>query len=186
MVTPMIFTQRLMLRPLQSSDCETLVCEFTNYNIVRNTARIPFPYHRDDAEDYLRFVGSLNPQSKSLAIAIKSAPQQLIGVVSYLYSEDKKDAELGYWLSENHWGKGLMTEAALAMVDHAFRVSKTEKLVACYHDDNAVSAKILNRLGFSKTGTCTDFSKAQAKEVSVTNMTLTRDVWLSLQKSRGE
>jgi RimJ/RimL family protein N-acetyltransferase len=167
----MIQTNRLILRPLQSADSATLVQEFSNYNIVRNTARIPFPYSLSDAEEHLVFVSSLNAQSKSLALTRNENPSQLIGGISYLFSPEKKDAELGYWLSEQHWGQGLMTEAVNAMLADGASLG-IKKFVACYHAGNLVSAKILKRHGFIEKGTCRNFSKAQGREVDVVNMVL--------------
>ncbi len=175
----MIETKRLILRPVQESDVDALVSELNNFNIVRNTARIPFPYHRDDAIDYLNYISTHNARSLALAISLSTAPTTLIGGISYLYSAEKNDAELGYWLSEAHWGKSMMTEAANAMVHHAFAVTKLEKLVACYHNDNLASAKILQKLGFKGNVQCSHFSLAQGKEVQVTNLMLTRETWLA-------
>jgi RimJ/RimL family protein N-acetyltransferase len=167
----MIKTRRLILRPLQSADSETLVREFANYNIVRNTARIPYPYHISDAEEHLAFVHGLNAMSKSLAIAVLHQPSHLIGGISYLYSEEKNDAEIGYWLSEQYWGQGFMSEAASAMIKDGSSLG-IRKFIACYHDDNPVSGKILRKLGFTENGKCKNYSKAQAKEVPVINMQL--------------
>ena len=175
----MIETPRLLLRPLLEADLDTLVTELNNFNITRNTARIPYPYTIKDAADYLAYGRSLNSQSLGLAITLAAEPVKLIGGISYLYSVEKNDAELGYWLSEAHWGKGLMTEAAAAMVHHAFTLTKFGKLVACYHNDNSVSARILEKLGFEGSAQCSNYSLAQGKEVAVTNMILMRGAWES-------
>jgi RimJ/RimL family protein N-acetyltransferase len=169
----MIKTERLVLRSFMSLDAPSLVREFSNYNIVRHTARIPFPYHLKDAEEYLTILDALKPRSKSCAIAFPSTPLQLIGGISYLYSEEKDDAEIGYWLSEPYWGQGFMSEAARTMIADGF-AQGIQKFVACYHADNSVSAKILQRLGFVNKGTCKKFSKAQGKDVDVVNMVLER------------
>ena len=180
----MIKTSRLLLRPLHEGDLETLVFELNNYNITRNTARIPKPYALQDAKNYLDHGRSLNAQSLALAITLALEPTKLIGGISYLYNAEKNDAELGYWLSEDHWGKGLMSEAAATMVHHAFTVSCLEKLVACYHNDNPISSLILKKLGFQEGAQCNSFSLAQNKEVAVTNMFLTSNRWHTQQKSR--
>lgn len=182
----MIETTRLHLRPLLENDLNTLVTELNNFNITRNTARIPYPYTIEDAAAYLAYGCSLNSQSLGLAITIATEPAKIIGGISYLFSVEKNDAELGYWLSEAQWGKGLMSEATTAMVNHAFTVSNIEKLAACYHNDNPVSARILKKLGFEEGAQCSNFSLAQGKDVAVTNMQLTREMWHSQQKSRGE
>ncbi len=180
----MIETERLVLRPLRESDVEAIVTELNNYNIARNTARIPQPYHKDDAIEFLHFTKTLDRRSLVCAISPKSTPQEFWGIISYEFSVQKNDAELGYWLSEAQWGKGIMSEAAHAVVAHAFTTSKLEKLIACFHNDNPVSGRILRNLGFVEIGHCISFSKAQGKEVPVTNLHLTFATWVAKQKSR--
>ena len=182
----MINTERLLLRPVLETDVETIVAELNNYNIARNTARIPQPYHRDDAIEFLQFIKTLDGRSLVCAISPKAAPNELWGIISYEHKLVKNDAELGYWLSQAKWGQGLMSEAAQAIVNYAFAKSHLEKLIACFHNDNPVSGRILKRLGFTEIAQCTSFSKAQGKDVQVTNLILTRDTWLTQQKSRGE
>jgi [ribosomal protein S5]-alanine N-acetyltransferase len=170
-------TPRLQLRTLGESDIDTMLQELNNFAITRNTARVPYPYNRDDAVEFLQFVEELNERSMVAAISRKSSPELLLGVISYEWSETKQDAELGYWLSETIWGNGFGTEAAQATVDHAFTINGHAKLVACFHDDNPASGRILSKLGFEAIGACSNFSKAQQRNVSVTTMQLLKINW---------
>jgi [ribosomal protein S5]-alanine N-acetyltransferase len=181
-IAAMIETQSLLLRPLQDSDTDTLVRELNNFNISRHTGSIPNPYHLDDAIDYLRFANGLDAHSLAHAITLKSAPNALVGVISYEFSTEKNDAELGYWLSEPLWGQGLMSEAALAVSHHAFTTAKIPKLIACHQNENPVSSRILKKLGFVELGQSSSFSKAQGKDVIVTNLAITRERWLLKKK----
>lgn len=170
----MIETTRLLLRDVHLNDVDTIVRELNNFNIARNTARIPFPYHRDDALDFISFVKTLDERSLVCAISERSNPTEMLGIASYEFSAEQNNAELGYWLSESHWGKGFMTEAVAAIVHHAFTTAKLSHLVSCYHNDNPVSGRILRRVGFVEIGQCTSFSKAQGKDIAVTNLKLSR------------
>lgn len=174
----MIETARLLLRHLLETDLGVLVAELNNFKIARNTSRIAHPYFISDALEFFHFVQGLDQNSLVCAIALKSAPQTLCGIISYEFKAEKNDAELGYWLSEAHWGQGLMSEAASAVVAHGFTVAKLDKMIACYHDDNPVSGRILRNLGFQDVGQCTSFSKAQGQDVSVTNLNLSRERWV--------
>ena len=182
----MIKTDRLLLRPLAESDCPAIVAELNNFAICKNLARVPFPYHLSDAAEFLTFARSLDQRSLVCAITLNPNPDTLIGIVSYEYSPEKSDAELGYWLSENYWRKGIMSEAVNAIVDHAFTISKLETLVSCYHNDNPNSGRILKRIGFRLRDQSTNFSKAQGTIVPVTNMRFTREMWHNQQKSRRD
>lgn len=176
-------TERLALRALRDDDVGEIVGALSDFNICRNLARVPYPYHRSDAEEFLAFVRSCDHRSRFSAICRKGGSGTLIGIISYEWSEAKQNAELGYWLSQPHWSQGLMTEAAAAMVCHAFATNRHETMVSCYHDDNPASGKVLERVGFERVGACSNFSKAQGKEIAVTNMRLTHQRWLQMQNA---
>lgn len=165
------------MRTLSLGDVDIMLRELNNFAIARNTARVPYPYHRDDAVTFLEFVETMDERSCVAGIERKSSPGDLVGIISYEWNETKQDAELGYWLSEVVWGNGYGTEAARAMVEHAFNLRGHAKMVACYHDDNPVSGRILSGLGFEKTGACSNFSKAQKRDVPVTTMQLLKSDW---------
>jgi RimJ/RimL family protein N-acetyltransferase len=174
-----IATQRLILRPLRAEDIPALIRELNTYAIARNTARVPWPYGAADAREFLAFAQGLDTRSLVSGIELKHQPGLLKGVVSYEWSAAKGDAELGYWLSQSLWGQGFGREAAAAAVDHAFAVNGHPRLVACYHDGNEASRRILEGLGFERVGACSAFSKAQGADVPVTNLALTRERWRS-------
>lgn len=176
-------TPRLLLRPLRLEDCDRLVDELNDVAIARNTARIPHPYHRSDALEFLDFAMGEVPRSRIAGVEEKSAPGHLIGIVSYEWSAAKDDAELGYWYAQSAWGRGIGSEAARVMVDDAFASAGHDRLVACFHNDNPASARILAKTGFEVVGACSSFSKAQGREVPVTNVALSRARWLAHSRS---
>jgi RimJ/RimL family protein N-acetyltransferase len=173
----MIETQRLLLRPLRPDDGPAIATKINNYDISKNLARVPFPYHLEDAEEFLQWAASLDHRSAFRVITLKQQPDDLIGIISYDWMEAKHRAELGYWLVQEHWGKGLMTEAARAMVEHAFTVSGLNTLSSCYFNENPASGKVLGHAGFEFEGLCTQYSKAQDSEVPVTTVHLTKEQW---------
>jgi RimJ/RimL family protein N-acetyltransferase len=179
-----IKTERLVLRPLRDDDAMQIVSALDDFNICRNLARVPWPYHRSDALEFLEFVASCDKRSRFSAICPRDRPDTLQGIISYEWSDEKQNAEIGYWLSREIWGKGLMTEAARAMVAHAFTVSDLPLLVSCYFNDNPASGHVLRKAGFTEVGACNRFSKAQGKEVAVTNVRLERSNWSANEKHR--
>jgi RimJ/RimL family protein N-acetyltransferase len=179
-VTPMnriIETERLLLRPLRDDDAEAIMALINDFDISKNLARVPYPYHRSDADEFLSWVKDCTLKSRFSAICLREKPQTLQGCISYEWHEGKQNAELGYWLSKPLWGKGLMSQAAIATVDHAFEVAGINTLASCYFDENPASGKVLQHAGFQMVGACTQFSKAQQRNVAVTNMELTRSTW---------
>lgn len=171
----MIETDRLILRELRESDLDHLVAAINNVNVVKNTARIPFPYSRADAEDYLKLTRVAEPGTLRLSIALKSAPDVVIGGAGHEGGPD--DIELGYWLAEPLWGQGLGTEAARAMTDYAFENTTYRLMVAGYRLGNEASRRILERLGFMPTYRSQVMSRGLGHEVPVQRMALSRAAW---------
>ena len=172
-----IETTRLILRPLRDSDAPTICDALNDYDVSRNLARVPFPYLLSDAQVFIDWTRSLDHRSAMRALTLKRSPDVLFGIMSYEYSVAKQDAEFGYWLSKSMWGNGYGKEAARAMVDHAFEVSKLDMLVSGFFKDNPVSGKILRGVGFEQIADAMLFSKAQGCEVPITEMVLTREKW---------
>jgi RimJ/RimL family protein N-acetyltransferase len=174
-----IETTRLLLRPLRRDDAQDIAIKINTYEISKNLARVPFPYTMADAEEFLDWAFALDHRSAFRVITLKSAPDDLIGLISYDWVEARKRSELGYWLVQKHWGKGLMSEAAIAMVNHAFDKAGIETLSSCYFDENPASGQVLRKAGFETDGPCTHFSRARNCEVPVTTMRLTRAQWVN-------
>jgi RimJ/RimL family protein N-acetyltransferase len=172
-----LMTDRLLLRPLRMSDADAITDQICNYNVSKNLARVPHPYHLSDALEFLDWVKTFDHKSLFVAITEKTGAGTLIGVMSFEYSTANDNAELGYWLAEPHWNRGYMREAARAVVDHAFAVSDHSMLVSCYFNDNPHSGKVLRGAGFKEAGQCMSFSKSQGIDVPVTTMQLTRTQW---------
>jgi RimJ/RimL family protein N-acetyltransferase len=170
-------TERLLLRPLKPDDGPRIAAAIDDYEIAKNLSRVPFPYHLSDAEEFLAWAMALDDRSAFRVIELKHQPSVLIGLVSYDWVEDKQISELGYWLVQDHWGKGLMTEAVSAMVDLAFTVSDLENLASSYFDENPASGRVLAHAGFEVRGRSRHVSRARGTEMPVTNMGLSRQAW---------
>ena len=168
-------TDRLTLRPPCEADREQLVLALNNLNVSRWTGRIPFPYGPEDADVFLTNIRRKPDDALVLFITRTGTLMGCIGI---------EEGELGYWLAEPHWGQGYGTEAARAMVDHAFEVVKVEDLVASYHIGNAASRCILLGLGFAETGEGAAFSRARQAEVPHIKLRLTPEAWREAKERR--
>lgn len=170
-----LVTDRLILRPPRPGDADTIVRELGKLAVSRWTGRVPHPYGAADAEAFLVHCSSLPEAALVLAITRDDA---LIGVIGIEHNE------LGYWLAESQWGKGLGGEAARVVVDHAFMDMGITELVASYHLGNAASRRILLGLGFIETGEGSGFSKARQAEVPHMKLVLTRAAWKQAKERR--
>jgi RimJ/RimL family protein N-acetyltransferase len=169
-----LVTERLTLRPIEERDRQALIPALNNLNVSRWTGRIPYPYGPEDADAF--FVYLRQKPENTLVLAITRS-DTLIGVIGL-------EGELGYWLAEPHWGQGFGTEAARAVVDHAFTRLDHDALHASYHLGNAASRRILLGLGFVETGEGSAFSKARQAEVPHMKLRLTREAWKGAKERR--
>lgn len=163
-----IFTDRLILRTPQHTDREQLVCALNNLNVSRWTQRVPYPYSAKDADTFLDFVRNKPADAIILFITLNAS---LVGCISV------ENGELGYWLAEPHWGRGIASEAARAVVSYAFHDEGRTEIVASYFEGNFASRQVLTKLGFQEVSTGFAFSDARQAQVPLVNLALSRAEW---------
>jgi [ribosomal protein S5]-alanine N-acetyltransferase len=147
MQLPVIELKQFTLRAWNPEDASTLVKHANNPRIASNLRDgFPYPYTLPDAKKWLKMVGE-NQEDVILAIEVKGEASGGIGLHG-LKDVYRYNAEIGYWLSESFWGKGIMTEAVAAMVIHAFTHTSWLRLFACIFENNPASMKVLEKNGF--------------------------------------
>lgn len=140
-----------ILRPWQLSDLESMVAFANNFNIAKNlTDKFPYPYTEKDGNSYLNMVMMDDPL-RVFAIDIGGLAVGSIGV----FPQDdihRLNAEMGYWLAEPYWGKGITTQAILLMVEYAFRTFPIDRIFARPFGSNIASQRVLEKAGFLLEG----------------------------------
>jgi RimJ/RimL family protein N-acetyltransferase len=145
-------TSRLTLRPGWPEDAPALATAIAHRDVARMTSRIPWPYALADAEAFLSLPQeSMRPTCLVFAHERACAAPRLVGGVALW--DAAGDAELGYWLTPDAWGRGYATEAATAMLDHAHHALGLRRVQAGHFADNPASGRVLRKLGFVATGT---------------------------------
>jgi RimJ/RimL family protein N-acetyltransferase len=156
-------TERLLLRPSWPEDAGAIYDAVADEGIVRNLALAPWPYTACDAAAFAAMEHSEHYPNFMLMLRTDGAPQ-LIG--SCGLAERNGEAELGYWIAREHWGRGYATEAATAVVGVAKALGH-RKLVAGHFTDNPASGRVLRKVGFRPMGRVEQrFSKGRGHEVS--------------------
>ena len=112
--------------------------------------RFPHPYSRADAEAFLESVIGSDPETH---FAIEHAGEAA-GGVGYVLGTDvhRRSAELGFWLAEGLWGKGIMTAVVKAMVPRIFALHDLVRIHAYVFDWNPASMHVLEKCGFTSEG----------------------------------
>ena len=142
-------TPRLLLRPGFPEDAPALATAIADEAIVRNLAAAPWPYRMRDAEAFL--ASPRDPVLPSFLIYERTdgAPQ-LVGSCG-LGRRPSGAVEMGYWIARPFWGRGIATEACLALVEIA-RTLGLPSLEGSHFIDNPASARVLEKLGFEPLG----------------------------------
>ena len=141
-----------LIRYWKKEDAPTITKYANNRKIWLNLRDcFPHPYHLSDAEDFLTRVFKQQPAT-FFAIANE---KEAIGSIGLTFGENihRYTAELGYWLAEPFWNKGIMTEAVSKFTDFAFERFELNRIFAEPYADNTASVRVLEKAGFVLEGT---------------------------------
>jgi RimJ/RimL family protein N-acetyltransferase len=177
-----LLTPRLTLRPLHPDDFPSLTAAVNNPRVARNLLRVPWPYHLDHARMFYDHTRTLPWGSASFAMVANAQPAMIIGMAGYQFDGC---TELGYWLAEPFWGRGYMREAVGAVIAHAFRQTRLDRLCSRCAIDNDASRRLLVGFGFRSTGTSRIFFPVRRADVSTQNFELTAREWFLLPNCTG-
>ena len=130
-------------------DAESLVHHANNVNVARQLRdRFPHPYTRANASAFLKAATSA-PEPSNLAIDVDG---EAIGAIGYVPGVDveRYSAEIGYWLGEAYWRRGIASEALRLVTDHVFDVMNMLRLFAVPFADNLGSIRVLEKAGYHR------------------------------------
>lgn len=138
-----------VLRPWRAADKADLVRRANNRRVWRNmTHTFPHPYTTDDADLWLAIAAD---PGASIQLAIEYAGQA-VGGVGAIAGEGIfcATAQFGYWLGEDHWGRGIATAAARALAERIGREGLFARLEAQVFEWNPASMRVLEKAGFTR------------------------------------
>jgi RimJ/RimL family protein N-acetyltransferase len=146
-----IALSRCRLRPFRQGDEAAIVRHASNRKIWINLRdRFPHPYTLEDADAWIRLVADQDPPTQC-AIEVGG---ELAGGIGLTLQDDvhRRSAEMGYWLGEPFWGRGIMSEAVLAFTSYAFATFDLCRVYATVFEWNPASARILEKAGYVLEG----------------------------------
>ncbi len=150
---PTLHTERLVLRRMELTDLPNLVKYASNKKVSDKVFGYPYPYLEEDAIARMNTVleGFKNKNRFIFAITQKGE-EELIGEIGMRLETEHSKAEIGYWIAEPYWGKGIASEAVSAILKFGFEELKINKLFATCFDGNDVSGKVLEKNGMVLEG----------------------------------
>ena len=170
-------TQRLRLRAPRAADAKPIASLINDRRIAENTARVPHPYGVADAHAFLA-ASNRDPRAPSFLITLKDGT--LVGGCG-IEVFNGRDPELGCWIGVAHWGRGYATEAARALIDHAFGALGCAQLAGRARVSNPASRRVLEKCGFQWTGVALIRIRALKSSAPVDCFRLDRGLWASLR-----
>jgi len=139
------------VRNWRKDDLDAILRYANNPKIASNLRdQFPHPYTRRDALEYLGYVRS---QEVPTSFAIEYGGEA-IGGIGYRLGTDiaRLSAEMGYWLAEPFWGRGLTTRAVSAATEWGFDSYRIIRIFAMAFSHNVASMRVLEKAGFEREG----------------------------------
>ena len=135
------------VRSWRTSDAESLLRHANNRNIWLNLRdAFPHPYTKHDARAYIRSVRDRSPET-TFAIAVD---EEAVGSIGFVLRTDveRVSAEIGYWLAEPFWGRGITSEALVALTRYAIDTHRLTRIYALPFAWNLPSCRVLEKAGY--------------------------------------
>jgi len=166
---PRLFSGLVNLREISINDAED-IAHLMNYNISKYLYDVPNPYSVKDALNFIKSAHNDFNSLRALHFAIeykgkdndkseRSNSPLLVGAIS-LKNIDlvNKKANLGYWIGEQYWGRGIATESVGLIINYAFSDELKLKEVSAYvFPENKASVRVLEKTGMKKKGEVSEY-----------------------------
>lgn len=169
-----IETSRLILRAFQESDLE----DFYRYASVDGVGEMAGWKHHESREETRRILDSFIEHDKTFALCLKENNRVIgsLGVEKYGLEDklseffDYRGRELGYVLSKEYWGMGLMPEAVTAVIRYLFEELNLDFLTCGYFTRNQQSKRVQEKCGFVPYRRLTIDTKLGTREPTILNL----------------
>jgi RimJ/RimL family protein N-acetyltransferase len=170
---PKLYGNLVNLREISINDVWVITQLLMNYNVSKHLWEVPNPYSKEDAIEFIKCANSEFKIMKALHFAIESkiTPRtrnnlEFVGTISVKNIDlvDKK-ADLGYWIGEQYWGRGIASECLKLVIDYAFSAELGMKQLCAYvFPENKASIRVLEKNGMNKIGEVNEYHKLSARD----------------------
>ncbi len=139
------------LRPFRSSDAPAIANHANNPKVAMYLRdRVPHPYCERDAREFVAYIAATEEE----CVACIDVAGEAAGALGLQFRKDieRCSAELGYWLGEPFWGRGIMTAAIRAFTAWAMPRFQLTRVYAEVFAENPASGRVLEKGGFTRVG----------------------------------
>ena len=156
MIPTTIQCSTYFLRKLKKEDVNSITKHVNNIEIAKWTARIPHPYTKKDGEWFVSKSIKEWEEGTGYVFGIV-IDEEVVGICGLDdVSKEHKHATLGYWISQDYWGQGIMSEVAEAVIKFGFTELRLHRISVSHFTENTKSQRIIEKLGFRKEGITRD------------------------------
>lgn len=162
------------VRSWEWRDRDAIVRHANNRKVSINLRdRFPYPYTINDARNWLEMVVGHQPET-NFAIDVAG---EAVGGIGFTLQPDVgyRSAEIGYWLGQEFWGRGMTTEALTAVSDYAFSRFNLCRLYAHVFEGNDASARVLEKAGYAFEGRMRKSVTKEGKTIDQLMYAMVRD-----------
>jgi len=139
----------VIIRKWEKGDAEELAHQADNKKIFDNVRDLfPHPYTIEEAKKWIRFNAAFDPP-ENMAIVVDGKVAGSIGMMR-MTDIYRKNAEAGYFIGEEYWGKGIATIALRQYVSYIFHTFDITRITAPVIEHNRASQRVLEKVGFRK------------------------------------
>ena len=185
-----IETKRLILRPFRQPD----LCDFNEYASVPGVGEMAGWKHHETIEKTQKVLDMFIKEDKTFAIVFKKNNKVIgsIGVEKYELEDELTEfngyygRKIGYVLSKDYWGKGIMPEAVGAVISYLFNDLNLDFLTCAYYDFNNQSKRVQEKCGFKPYRKLVMDTRLGTKEPGVLNLLINPNKNISLVFSHPE
>ncbi len=164
------------IRKWELSDAKDLAAALSNKKVQSNLRDgLPYPYTEQDGKDFISAMLSADEnESFSFAITVDNI---VIGSIGIFRQDNihRQTAELGYYIAEEYWGKGIMTEAVRQICEYVFTESNIIRIYAEPFAYNTASCRVLEKAGFQYEGTLRSNAVKNGKVVDMKMYSLLKE-----------
>ena len=142
------------IRKWELTDARDLATALSNKKVQNNLRDgLPYPYTEQDGKEYISLM--LDADDKNTFAFAVTADGKVIGSIGAFRQDNihRQTAEFGYYIAEEYWGKGIMTEAVKQLCDYVFTHTDIIRIYAEPFAYNIGSCRVLEKAGFKCEGT---------------------------------
>ena len=164
------------IRKWKLTDAKDIAVALSNKKIQDNLRDgLPYPYSEQDGIDFISSMLSAN-EDETFAFAI-TLDDKVIGSIGVFRQQNihRQTAEMGYYIAEEYWGKGIMTDAVKQICDYVFKNSDILRIYAEPFAYNTGSCRVLEKAGFQYEGTLRNNAVKNGKVIDMKMYSLLRE-----------